>query len=149
MGKYSFNLINKFEKMNNSIKWIIISLSVVVITVVLLIGVVPKLRSSKPKIKQPVHQEITGNTAVNVNPELLSTNEKLLQVNFVNDFQGYTITGISVEKDNSIVYLEKNQATQEYRVGDVVTGNFFINEIHWAHIILTDNTNIIHLNNKH
>ncbi len=133
--------------MNNSIKWIIISLSVVVITVVLLIGVVPKLRSSKPKIKQPVHQQVASNATVDVNPDLLSTNEQMLQVNFVNEFQGYRITGISVEKNNSVVYLEKDQSTQEYRIGDVVIGNFFINDIHWAHIILTDNNTIVHLNN--
>ena len=148
MGKYSLNLINKFERMNNSIKWIIIILAIAVITIVVIIGVVPKLREVKPSVVPVNQQQNVNNTTVNINPALLSSNEQLLKVNYVKEFQGYKITGISIESENSAaVYLEKDQSTQEYRVGDIVTGNFFINEIHWAHIILTDNNSIIHLNN--
>ncbi len=164
MGKYQTNLIETIEKMNNTFKWFVIAVAVIIGIAILIYGI-----RSASTVK-PAREEIVvvqGDTIADDSNVRLTTGDSkqeeesiepepdvemkkknpLDDVKYLNAYNGYEITGVIIERGKQpVVYLRKNGETDTYRIGDSV-GNATVESIHRNHIVLKHGSTIYHLNN--
>ena len=161
MGKYQTNLIETFEKMNNTFKWFVIAIAVIIGIAILIYGI--RSASKAPKVREEI-VVVQGDTVSggesdvqlgsNDNVPVEKSQEKVQKkkspldnVRYLNDFNGYEITGVIIERGKQpVVYLRKNGETDTYRIGDAV-GTATVESIHRNHIVLKRGSTVIHLNN--
>ncbi len=169
MGRYCTNLIDTFEKMNNTFKWFVIAVAVVIGIGIVIYGVRSSTSGSKPK-KEIVR--VQGDTTSGVAGEArLTSGDKtardedaaesdtenesnvakktspLDNVKYLNVYDGYEITGVVIERGKQpMVYLRKEGESKSYGVGDAV-GDAVLESVHRNHVILKQGKTIIHLNN--